>query len=227
MEFRHSFQIVYQISGLRAHGLGIEAASCGFASCRALRLRQDDDALERAWSVPCRKMMPFARSPFEPGLSCWRSCTPQQSFPRIHTKATTTVRRTPFAGCRVRIGRWRPASSGSPVPRRLSNRRCCEVLKICAARNIRRRLRDWEALAVAQHNGLPTRLLDWSVSPLIATHFATAERQYFGADGAVWCVNVIALKNVLFPIEMQEALREAKAAVVRCNSARTTIPKGH
>jgi hypothetical protein len=72
---------------------------------------------------------------------------------------------------------------------------------------------DWEALAVAQHNGLPTRLLDWSVSPLIATHFATAERQYFGSDGAVWCVDVIALKNVLFPMEMRQALREAKAAL--------------
>jgi hypothetical protein len=72
---------------------------------------------------------------------------------------------------------------------------------------------DWEALAVAQHNGLPTRLLDWSVSPLIATHFATAERQHFGSDGAVWCVDVIALKNVLFPAEMRQALREAKAAL--------------
>src|ERR1035437_3031210 len=43
---------------------------------------------------------------------------------------------------------------------------------------------DWEALLLARHHGLPTRLLDWSMSPLAAIYFSCSGNS--GKDGHLW-----------------------------------------
>jgi len=47
----------------------------------------------------------------------------------------------------------------------------------------------WEWLTVAQHHGLPTRLLDWTHNPMIAAHFVTEKPEDLGLDGAIWAVD--------------------------------------
>jgi hypothetical protein len=55
---------------------------------------------------------------------------------------------------------------------------------------------EWYILAVAQHNGLPTRCLDWTASPLVAAHFACGDEKYKNDDGAIWCVHSGILRQV-------------------------------
>ncbi len=62
----------------------------------------------------------------------------------------------------------------------------------------------WKLMSIAQHHRLPTRLLDWTFSPLIALHFATCEPEHYDKDGIIWCVNFEnAIKNNYLPWEFK------------------------
>lgn len=73
----------------------------------------------------------------------------------------------------------------------------------------------WRQMITGQHHGLPTRLLDWTQSALVALHFAMSEdslEQMEDHDCVVWRMDIKELHSLL-PEKYQQIMREYQAEV--------------
>jgi len=64
-------------------------------------------------------------------------------------------------------------------------------------------INEWEWIFLMQHHRAPTRLLDWTESPLAALYFVVSELNHYKKDGTLWCLDPIALNRDIANIDFK------------------------
>lgn len=141
---------------------------------------------------------------WNPGIKRFRSTFAYRGVSAAHFSLTNSL---------TRLGKPYPGMEGNLL----------KQFKKYAHKHIVERDTEWHWLSIAQHHGLPTRLLDWTYSPFVALHFATEDLSQYDEDGAVWKINYSDVHKLL-QRQHTESLDSHGSRIFSVDALAETIP---
>ncbi len=128
---------------------------------------------------------------------------------------------TAFRGLSQRYGNMLTGLQRLGGDLRRKERRIIDNFRMYAREDLRHGITDWHVLLLGQHYRLPTRLLDWTSSPLAAMFFAS--KKHADEDGEIWCVLRVETNNALSPV-FAKLLRKDVTNLFNLEALSTVFP---